>query len=259
MELSPITVIMGKNNIGKSALLRSPMVAATGINTRSPLPFELARLGGNAPRFVDLIHKRLEVGNITVGLEFADKIGRLELEATIQNMTDWDTQVVSKWALRSAETHAALDWRPPADVVADRVPRSYRFSIDSRSPTTVEVSFEGLLPVAFAQSGQFPESISGHLRRVHDAFDTIRYLSAFRTPPARKLQDLVDGGGAHRPGAQAPGLGQHPVRSSQGRGTGNQRRLVQRAQVYPGHNGEPAPRDQSGEHRGDDPADEDAG
>jgi AAA ATPase-like protein/uncharacterized protein DUF3696 len=188
VELSPITVIMGKNNIGKSALLRTPMVAATGINTRSPLPFDLARLGGNAPRFVDLIHMRLEVGNITVGLEFADEIGRLELEATIQNMTDWDTQVVSKWALRSAESHAALDWRPPVDAVADQVPRSYRFSIDSRPPATVEVSFEGLLPVAFAQSGQFPESISGHLRRVHNAFDTIRYLSAFRTPPARKLQ-----------------------------------------------------------------------
>lgn len=188
LELRPITVIMGKNNIGKSALLRAPMVFETGINTRSPLPLNLRRLGDNAPNFVDLIHKRLEVGSTTIGMEFTDKAGTFELEATIQNVTDWETQVVSKWVLASAGTKASLVWQLPEESGGAGGLQPYVLTEDDGSPRPVEVAFEGLMPTIPDQSGQFAERLSDNLSRIQREFDSIRYLSAFRTPPTRKLQ-----------------------------------------------------------------------
>lgn len=60
VELAPITVVLGRNNSGKSALVRSPMVLATGIHNDTPLPFDLEQLGDTAPDFVDLVHNRVE-------------------------------------------------------------------------------------------------------------------------------------------------------------------------------------------------------
>src|SRR5262249_21918105 len=38
IELCPVTVILGRNNSGKSALVRAPVVFGTGIQTDSPAP-----------------------------------------------------------------------------------------------------------------------------------------------------------------------------------------------------------------------------
>jgi hypothetical protein len=39
--LCPVTVILGRNNSGKSALVRAPVVFDTGIRTDSPAPLDL--------------------------------------------------------------------------------------------------------------------------------------------------------------------------------------------------------------------------
>ncbi|GAA0377222.1 hypothetical protein Acor_30670 [Acrocarpospora corrugata] len=49
LELRAITVVLGKNHSGKSALVRAPLVLQTGIRTDSPMPLDLDRLGGVRP------------------------------------------------------------------------------------------------------------------------------------------------------------------------------------------------------------------
>lgn len=48
IELAPVTVVLGKNNSGKSALTRAPLVIATGFDTESTSPLDLSRLGSDA-------------------------------------------------------------------------------------------------------------------------------------------------------------------------------------------------------------------
>ena len=45
VELRPLTIVLGKNNSGKSALVRAPVLCNTGINTDSPAPLDLDMFG----------------------------------------------------------------------------------------------------------------------------------------------------------------------------------------------------------------------
>ncbi|WP_208116367.1 AAA family ATPase [Paractinoplanes brasiliensis] len=45
VELRPVTVVLGRNNSGKSALVRAPLVLSTGIDTDSPAPLDLDKVG----------------------------------------------------------------------------------------------------------------------------------------------------------------------------------------------------------------------
>ncbi|MGC4856792.1 AAA family ATPase [Micromonospora sp. DT4] len=44
IELAPVTVVLGKNNSGKSVLTRAPLVIGTGFDTTSTAPLDLDRL-----------------------------------------------------------------------------------------------------------------------------------------------------------------------------------------------------------------------
>src|SRR5262245_1317296 len=100
VQVRPITVVLGKNNSGKSALVRSPLVIATGLHGDPPVPLDLAQLGEDAPDFVGLIHKHLDHGSIGIEMELT---GRCLLSTTVQNVAEWHTQVVSKWRFDSPD------------------------------------------------------------------------------------------------------------------------------------------------------------
>ena len=88
LDVRPITVVLGKNNSGKSALVRSPMILEAGVRNTMPIPFDLERLGESASDFVDLIHNRVEHGSLTVGFELAGQES-VSVEATVQNIDEW--------------------------------------------------------------------------------------------------------------------------------------------------------------------------
>ena len=85
-------------------------------------------MGDSAPDFLDLVHNRLEHGSVTVGLEFesGDTSGPIRIEATIQNIDEWQTQVISRWTLRSFAGNVTLEWLGEEDDESDK--RRYRFS-----------------------------------------------------------------------------------------------------------------------------------
>lgn len=84
VELRPVTIILGRNNSGKSALVRAPVVCDTGIRTESPAPLDLDRLNEEMlDSFTDLIYGNRPHGSVSLELEF-DAAPRLT--ATIQNI-----------------------------------------------------------------------------------------------------------------------------------------------------------------------------
>lgn len=173
IEIRPITVVLGKNNSGKSARVRSPLILAIGLANDSPLPLDLAQLGEDAPEFVDLVHRRVEHGSITLTADFSNgDDDRLALSATIQNIAEWYSQLVSRWSLKTTNMEMLMEWTVED---SDQSPPRYVLSGEDAVPVT----FEGLLPLV--------EPLIDHemRERIRSSLGEVRHLGPFRTRPAR--------------------------------------------------------------------------
>lgn len=179
VELGKITVVLGRNNSGKSAAVRALQVLSTGIRTESPYPLDLERVEGLAPTFTDLIHGSRPHGRIRVGMGFRDADGQdFGLDAEIQNIDDQGVQVVSRLDIRGGADTRRFIWEYSAD---DVVGGEGRYEFDSTSGV---LGFQGLMPIEsdWEDSVGRISSISGKIR---SEFDDVRYLGPFRKLPER--------------------------------------------------------------------------
>ncbi|MFC3999032.1 DUF3696 domain-containing protein [Nocardiopsis sediminis] len=179
VELGSITVVLGRNNSGKSAVVRALQVLSTGIRTESPYPLDLELVEGLSPTFTDLIHGSAPHGRIHVGMGFRDPEGRaFGIDAEVQNIDDQGIQVVSLLNLHGSTETRRFAWEYSAnDVVGDG--RRYEFE-----GTSSVLKFQGLLPTASSWKDSIGgiDSISEKMRL---EFDDIRYLGPFRKVPER--------------------------------------------------------------------------
>jgi predicted ATPase len=189
LELAPITVVLGKNNSGKSALVRAPLVVATGIRTDSTAPLDLDQLGEEIlDSFTDLVHGGRPHGSIRIELELDGSPDGLALvDATVQHVAEYRLQVVSALRLRTGDGSVRLEWEQN-DPRADE--RIYTARIADAVLPNVPIHFRGLLP-------QRPK---GPMRDVGldlllqsgatlpGAFDSLRYLGPFRERPQRRYR-----------------------------------------------------------------------
>ncbi|MEU4048798.1 DUF3696 domain-containing protein [Streptomyces olivaceus] len=179
VELGQITVVLGKNNSGKSAVVRALPVLATGIRTGSSYPLDLDPAQGFASSFTDLIHGSSPHGRISVGFSSRTSDGRvLGAEADIQNIADQGTQLVSSLKLCCDSNNVDFSWIPGPDAYSSEE-RTYRIGRNEK-----KLSFRGLFPDASDWSDSIGEviGISGKMR---EEFDDIRYLGPFRNGPDR--------------------------------------------------------------------------
>lgn len=186
LELRPITVILGRNNSGKSALARSPLVLSKGVKTDSPLPLDLDQLDNEiaAPSFIDLVHGMRPHGSIKIGLAFIGvEFPTLHIEVSIQNVDEWKIQVVSHLKITTAEREFTLEWIPGSDPRPDE--RFYKITSGSDVIESASVHFEGLLPISVSGESELADSISNIARKARNEFSSIRYLGPFRERPSR--------------------------------------------------------------------------
>ena len=115
MDLAPLTILVGPNNSGKTALAQAIQLLAGGIvpsdrEAREPLPLESGGIRhGND--FADLVTGRAVHGRLSFSVTLADKRGALSLSATVTNVVapgQSSERQVSDWRLRSdqGEIHA---------------------------------------------------------------------------------------------------------------------------------------------------------
>jgi hypothetical protein len=189
IELRPITVVLGRNNSGKSALVRAPVLIDTGIHTNEPTPFDLDRLGeGLVGRFVDLIHGRRAHGGIEIDLTVEHGQHSHRVRATVQNVSRdrYDTQVVSE--LELPESHIRLEWELNDPAEAPR----YSVAVGNEVKEDLSIPFFGLLPAASPFTLNPPLSRNATLRLLHQVssfrnnFPAVRYFGPFREQPQRR-------------------------------------------------------------------------
>ena len=179
VELGRITVVLGRNNSGKSAAVRALQVLSTGIRTRSPYPLDLEHIDGLVPVFTDLIHGSRPHGRIRVAMGFRDADGQpFGVDAEVQNIADQGLQVVSQVDIHGGAETRSFTWEYSKD---DVLGGEGRYESDGESSV---LAFQGLVPAAtdWEDSVGGISSISDKMR---SEFDDIRYLGPFRRVPER--------------------------------------------------------------------------
>ncbi|MFY1669208.1 AAA family ATPase [Plantactinospora sp. WMMB334] len=201
IELAPVTVVLGKNNSGKSVLTRAPLVIATGFDTTSELPLDLDRLGPDAvDDWADLHFGQNVYRPFTIGLS-VDGRRTFDLSATIQYVDLIRRPVLQRWSIRSATFNATLTWDvPSAAVVSSEGPRAYARERPSGLRTVGPVSFQGLRPGL----DEFP---AAEMRRWGLSPGLIRYLGPYRERWGRQHRMPLGGpGDVGDNGAGVPGI-----------------------------------------------------
>lgn len=191
IELRPLTVVLGCNNSGKSALVRAPYVFRTGIHTTSSAPLEFERIEGEMlESFTDLVYGSRPHGSIEVEFDLQGESGVSTLAATIQNVDEYAIQVVKELELRGPDGRLSLRW---SQQDPQAVPGRYSVDVAGDIYDDIPVNFTGLLPQSemAAESESFGKravpvdfaDIAGQYRRSYPA---VRYFGPFRDRPQRR-------------------------------------------------------------------------
>jgi hypothetical protein len=147
VSLRPLTVFLGKNNSGKSTLLRLPQLLLRALSTRANIEFPLkVDELSYGESFKDLTHGALAHGAASFGVRISDGATSLDIDATIQNIQNMhpatgqasEFSVVSRLRIHEPQVFE-LDWEPRAEA-----PASYR--------DFGQVPFRGMLPEVRAHS-----------------------------------------------------------------------------------------------------------
>jgi hypothetical protein len=143
LEIFPVTVVLGKNNSGKSALVRAPIIFSTGFGATTTAPLDLEHLGPESvDGFTDLIFEQNPHGKIRIEVEVAGQTP-FRAGATVQNI-DRVTALVSDFDIQTSGVDLRLSWVATADSLDP--PRFYQLLVGGTERPAERVEFHGLLP-----------------------------------------------------------------------------------------------------------------
>ena len=114
VELAPLTILVGSNNSGKTALAQAIQLLAGALNPSEkdpePLPLESGGIR-HGKTFEDLLTGRTVHGRLNLSANFTGDNGDLSLAATVQNVvtpSGPSVRRITKWSLGSSSDHIAL-------------------------------------------------------------------------------------------------------------------------------------------------------
>ena len=184
LTLAPLTLLLGRNNSGKSALARLPLLLGASLAPSAPAtPVDIDAVPGDlGGSFLDLIYGRRPHGSIGLSVEFESNAD-FRLAVTIQNVDEFQLQVVSNFELVFGPQRLTLSWdygdpRPGA--------RTYVCSLNDEIFFTGAIPFEGILPQLHLVDGiTTPEEVIVAIAAARESCDQMSYLGPFRAQPER--------------------------------------------------------------------------
>lgn len=149
LELAPLTILVGPNNSGKTALAQAIQLFAGGLappdgrDVTEPLPLESGGIR-HGDTFVDLVTGRSPHGRLQVSASLADETGDLALFASVGNVegpSRSPARQIADWSLTSGVNKITLQ-RSGFDDQSD-----YRLSASGRPAQPRHVDWRGLIPL----------------------------------------------------------------------------------------------------------------
>jgi len=191
IEVRPLTILIGRNNSGKSVITRLPLLLARSLSegAESPLELEFNGLDFGAS-FLDLIHNRIPHGAVGVGATFSSEGESIEFWAKVQHFDEYKLQVVTHFELKQMDKPMlTLSWIGKHPLKEEN---AYRIEETGQN---CQASFRGLFPFSIqpVDNGQEPRSelqkqqmlIQQTRNNLAIAMEGITYLGPFREGPKR--------------------------------------------------------------------------
>ena len=165
LGLAPLTILVGANNSGKTALARAIRLLAGGLapsdqNTPEPLPLESGGIR-HGLAFRDLVSGRAVHGWLRLSAIFANGDCELSFEATVRNVESPNRppqRQLSRWSLRHDAREVVLDRKG----LEERSCYDVVVSGSKKSPR--QVAWRGLLPEQPGCLDEWVESAADDLR-----------------------------------------------------------------------------------------------
>ena len=147
VDLAPLTILVGPNNSGKTALAQAIQLLAGGLSAsdryaREPLPLESGGLR-HGRTFADLVTGRVVHGQLQLSMTLEGESGESSLSATVTNVVApgrTPERQISDWRLQSNDREIVAE-RLGFDETSD-----YRISAPGESPHLRSITWRGLLP-----------------------------------------------------------------------------------------------------------------
>ena len=147
VELAPLTILVGPNNSGKTALAEAVALLAGGLappdaDAREPLPLRSCGIR-HGESFEDLVTGRAVHGQIELSITLRDERGEAALSAKVTNVVApgrTPERQISNWRLQSDRQEVAAE-RTGFGESSD-----YRVSAPGEPPCRQKVVWRGLLP-----------------------------------------------------------------------------------------------------------------
>ena len=147
VELAPLTILVGPNNSGKTALAQAVPLLAGGLapsdgGGREPLPLVSCGIR-HGETFEDLVTGRAVHGRLRLSITLGGEGGESSLSATVTNVEApgrTSERQISDWGLRTNGREIAAE-RQGFGESSD-----YRISVPGKSPELQAIAWRGLLP-----------------------------------------------------------------------------------------------------------------
>jgi predicted ATPase len=190
IELRPLTMLYGDNNVGKSALLRVLPLLADSVAIDATGALELASESTYGSGFHDMRWKGQidedEDTDLGIGLEWPEPHPVRLVDYTLERREDsWRRILISRCRIevRSTDQELRLDW-VPLRVETDAAALLYDYQAAGAAARGA-FGFRGLLPESF------PDPVAGTMKELRQQLiglrDRVQWLQAKRAAPARKL------------------------------------------------------------------------
>jgi AAA ATPase domain len=192
LDLAPLTVLIGRNNSGKSAIARLPLLLSRGLERDAEAPLELEFEGHDlGASFADLATNRETERGITIGAGASDGETTVRLRVKVGYWKDFNLQAIREYSLEH-EGNVELDvrWTGQGD------PRGHGLAYESKRTAYQpgELFFEGLSPLVNHDAGSvgalqgmgINDQYGQTLGYLAEALSPLRYLGPFRDAPRRE-------------------------------------------------------------------------
>lgn len=176
LEIKPLTVLIGKNGSGKSAVARLPLLVFQSLfeGTKGK-PIELniqETIFGES--FEDILFNKYATRTLEFDIELVLESADININAKIQNLPELKKQIVSSWSVtnnsKKSEEKIALTWNGDDKIIGYHESDSLK----NNNEDSVSINFKGLLPISKKSR------ISHFAKMVSDCKFDISYLTAIR-------------------------------------------------------------------------------
>jgi hypothetical protein len=179
LELRPLTLLYGRNNAGKSAVLRLLPILADSIADGATSPFDIGRVAGPGASFLDVPARAGEAASLkqlTLSLDWTDADGQRCRDAFVIKYIDEANQTIV------AAYECSGPGGPTFRAVAEPWPghETYRLTQggDSSEDHAIQPRFAGLVPAA---DPALPAALGGLRERLLRLRGKIQWLRSVRT------------------------------------------------------------------------------